>query len=82
MRPRRFLDRRRTAKVARFAEMTPLVLRVREVAVVALGASNDAAVMGHLLAAIDSLDAALAILAPDEPPADIFAFSKGAPDAH
>ena len=79
---RRLHNRRRVARAARYAEMTPLVLRVREVVVAALGASNDAAVMQHLLAAADALDAALAILAPDEPPADLLAFTnKGAPNA-
>lgn len=66
-------QRRATARRRRYAEITPLVFELRGLVVAALAASEQPAVMGHLLEAIDHLDAALRILAPDESPAAIIA---------
>ena len=79
MRRPRILNRRSTAKSRRYATMTPVVLHVRGITVAALGASSDAEVMRHLLAAIDHLDEALHILAPDVTPAEIVAFPRPGP---
>lgn len=75
---RRIRNRRRTAR--RHEEMAAVVLASRDATVVAFGASTDAAVMGHLLNAMDELDKALRILAPSFPAAELFAIpgsSKG-----
>ena len=52
--------------------MAAVVVEAREATVAALGASTDVVIMSHLIAAADSLDAALRILVPDAAPAELF----------
>ena len=59
-------------KAARYAEMAPLALQVRRNTIAALAASSDVAVLQHLLSAVDHIDQALRILAPDVTPPEIF----------
>jgi len=82
----KWLNRRRWQR--RKSELASEILTVRKLTVAALNRSGRVDVMQNLLAAVDHLDAALALLVPGDPPLPpvvhlpVLTSTTGGPNAH